>query len=364
MISALIPNPYYGRGIATDPRLTHKGVSIDSKHPLSLLAHCPAHAATPLINQSQLAKQLGIEALYIKDERQRMGIGSFKALGAAYAIASCAYDAIGEKIGDLTYAKTALAGQVFVTASAGNHGLSLAAGARIFGAKAVIYLPQTVPSAFTQRLETYGAEVRVEGEDYEAALKAATNAANDNAWHLLSDSSWVDDQEHCESGYKVMEGYLVMADELVKELTPPPTHIFLQAGVGGLAAAIAGYVRAHWQEAPAIYVVEPALAPTLYASIESRKPTEVAAGEASIMGRLDCRAPSYLALYTLAHCANYFMTLDDQTVIEAIKPLAGLGLATSPSGGAGYAALSAMATQGELPKETRALIILSEGEVA
>ena len=141
----------------------------------------------------------------MKDERGRMKLGSFKALGAAYVIAR---DASIRGADDI---HAALRGVTYVTASAGNHGLSVAAGARVFGADAVVFLAATVPEAFADRLRRQGAHVSsVTGDTYEASMAAAQRAASENGWVLLSDSSW---PGYTEIPAQVMEGYLAMAAE-------------------------------------------------------------------------------------------------------------------------------------------------------
>ena len=174
-------NPYCGQGLPDLP-LTP---SQDAQAVARLLALCPNHTQTPLLDLPDLARRAGIGTLRVKDERGRMGLGSFKALGAGYAIAHQAASVVQ---GD-DWAR-ALAGRIYVTASAGNHGLSVAAGARLFGARAVIYLAETVPEAFAIRLRAKGATIVRAGATYEESMQAAEEAAAAQHWTLLSDSSW------------------------------------------------------------------------------------------------------------------------------------------------------------------------------
>jgi diaminopropionate ammonia-lyase len=270
-----------------------------------------------------------VAQLWTKDERARMNLGSFKALGAAYVIARHA-----EELSPVPGAST-LKGRTYVTASAGNHGMSVAAGARIFGAGAVVFLSSTVPEGFAARLRTQGAEVVRAGADYAASMEAAMQAAEDNGWILLSDSSW---DGYTELPRILMEGYLQMAAEAAAQCSDVPTHIFLQAGVGGLAGAVAAYARKIWGDAPRIVIVEPDAAPALQASIEAGK-CVFADGPDSIMGRLDCKEPSLIALNGLARDADDFLTLSDEEVIACLPELERHGLATTASGGAGVAAV-------------------------
>ena len=252
--------------------------SVDVEAPRTLLTRCPNAAETPLVDVPTLAEAADVAQVFIKDERGRMGLGSFKALGAAYVIARDA-------------AKGPVQGVTYVTASAGNHGMSVAAGAQAFGARAVVYIAETVPEAFANRLRALGAEVRREGAIYEDSMAAAAEAADDYAWPLLSDSSWAG---YVERPHPLMEGYLVLMEEAVRQMPGPPTHIFLQAGVGGLAAAAAAYARLAWGRAPRIIIVEPEAAPPIFTSAEAGKPV-ITDGTSSSMGRLDCKEASLIA---------------------------------------------------------------------
>ncbi|WP_298836817.1 pyridoxal-phosphate dependent enzyme [uncultured Roseobacter sp.] len=314
-----------------------------------LLALCPKHAVTPLREAPDVAKAAGVSTVFIKDERGRMGLGSFKALGAAFAIAG---DARRKRRGDW---QSALTDRVYVTASAGNHGLSVAAGARIFGAQAVIYLAETVPEAFAQRLTATGARVVRAGQTYEQSMQAAADAADANGWQLLSDSSWAG---YTEWPGAVMQGYLQMAAEITDEMTRAPDVILLQAGVGGLAASLSAHFRNIWGDAPVIIVVEPEAAPALTESI--RAGTLVNAdGPVSAMGRLDCKTPSLVALEGLARDADLFVTISEAEAGDAVAKLSDMGLATTPSGAAGLAAL--LAGLPECGPGTTVLTVMSEG---
>ncbi|MEM9642242.1 MAG: pyridoxal-phosphate dependent enzyme [Pseudomonadota bacterium] len=321
---------------------------VDAANVARMLKLCPAHCETPMRSSPALSDLAGVDAVWIKDERQRMGLGSFKALGAAFAIARAAAEVGAEDW------ESALAGRTFVTASAGNHGLSVAAGARVFGAQAVVYIAETVPDAFALRLASYGARVAREGSNYGASMTAAETAARANGWTLLSDSSW---DGYTEPARHIMEGYLQLAVEAVGQVEEPPTHILLQAGVGGMAAAVAAYARHVWGDRPQIIVVEPAYAPALFESIRDGR-IVTADGPDSIMGRLDCKTPSIVSLAGLSRDADLFATISEEEARTGIATLAQHGFETTPSGGAGLAALLAGLGLGQ---GARVLVVLSEG---
>ncbi|MEP3233439.1 MAG: pyridoxal-phosphate dependent enzyme [Hyphomicrobiales bacterium] len=305
---------------------------------------------TPLVNSTALAQEFGIGSLHIKDERGRMGLGSFKALGAAYVIATMA-----KNTGNADKS-TALAGETFITPSAGNHGLSLAAGAQKFGANAVVYIAETVPKNFAERLRNLGATVVREGHDYEASMVAAMKAKEANGWTLVSDTSW---DEYYKITHLLMEGYVRLADEAVREASQKPTHIFLQAGVGGFAGAIAAFLREKWGDEPLIYVVEPDEAPALIESIKVGKCLNTTGGESS-MGRLDCKEPSLIALAGLARDADYFITISEEQGEQYMPMLADHDLATTPSGGAGLSAVFAGGKELGLDENSRVLCFITE----
>jgi diaminopropionate ammonia-lyase len=345
----LLHNP---RSTEAPPRLFRASAA----RPLALLQHCPAYAPTPLRDLPELAGALGIAALRVKDESERMRLGSFKALGGAFAVAQMIADAaatsdlLGER------AKGVAANMTFITASAGNHGLSVAAGARVFGARAAIVLAQAVPEAFAARIRALGADViRVQGS-YEDSVAQAVATANTNGWLLLADGSW---EGYVERPALVMEGYCVLAEECRVEMAARgdwPSHVVLQAGVGGLAAAVAGHIRETWAEQPSIVVAEPEAAPCLIESVRAGRLTR-AGGPVSNMGRLDCKEASLIAFEALRRDADLFVTVSDEAAAAAAEKLAGQGIATTPSGAAGLAALEHL----QLDSGSRCLAIVSEG---
>lgn len=322
--------------------------STDARRAQALVDRCPVAAQTPLSAAPTIATQANVQDVWIKDERGRMGLGSFKALGAAYVIACDAQE------GDVRK-------RTYVTASAGNHGMSVAAGANAFGAASVVFIAQTVPESFAARLETQGARVVREGETYEDSLRAAEKAADENGWVLLSDGSW---HGYIDRPYRLMEGYTILMAEAIEQLPQAPTHIFLQAGVGGLACACAALARERWGDAPRIVVVEPDAAPALRGSIVAGKAVE-SSGPVSDMGRLDCKMPSIIALKGLARDADDFVLISEEEGQAGAALCTTAGFASSPSGAAGIAALVAVeadqrAAMG-ITAQSRILCVMSEG---
>ncbi len=311
--------------------------------PRALLAACPVYAPTPLLPMT------GPDGgpLLVKDETNRMNLGAFKALGGVYAVARLideAWIAAGnpalEPQDYMTDAVRAFAaGMTFVCASAGNHGMAVAAGARIFGARARIFLAKDVPSGFETRLrDRQGAEVVRAGDTYEQSVEAAKRNAAETGAILLADGSW---PGYVHPPSLVMEGYTAMAEELRESFEVSgewPSHVFLQAGVGGIAGAITHMIRANWAVQPEIIIVEPDAAPCLLESHKAGKPVAVQ-GPSSNMGRLDCKEPSIIAHGIMQRCNVRFVLVSDGEAADAARWLGEHGLATTPSGAAGLAGL-------------------------
>ncbi len=340
---------------------TIPGFNPDPDRPRALLAACPVYAPTPLMT---LAGPDG-GPLVVKDETNRMNLGAFKALGGVYAVARLideAWTAAGnpplEPQDYMSDAVRAFAGgMTFVCASAGNHGMAVAAGARIFGARSRIFLAKDVPAGFETRLrERQGAEVVRAGDTYEQSVEAAKRNAEDTGAILLADGSW---PGYVHPPSLVMEGYTAMAEELRESFEASgewPSHVFLQAGVGGIAGAITHMIRANWAVQPQIIIVEPDAAPCLLESHKAGRPVAVQ-GPSSNMGRLDCKEPSIIAHGIMQRCDVRFELVSDGEAADAARWLGEHGLGTTPSGAAGLAGLL---RHGPCP---RPLIIVTEGTV-
>lgn len=346
---------------------TPRDFRVSPERPLGLLRACPAYSPTVLHDATALAADFGIDRLWLKDESNRMGLGSFKALGGAFAVAQMLRDATELALGAMIEAedmtsdvvRTLASGMTFITASAGNHGLSVAAGARLFGARAVIVLSETVPKPFGARLEALGATVQWVPGSYKDSVAHAISESETKGWQLLADGSW---PGYTEPPAIVMEGYSVLAEECRGSFEKNdvwPTHVILQAGVGGLAAAVAGHVRVHWTEQPTIIVVEPEQAACLQRSVEAGVLSH-APGAVSDMGRLDCKDASLIAFEALQRDADVFVTISEAEAMAAVERLERDGIQSTSSGAAGVAVLM-NAVDLDLDANSRCLAIVSEG---
>ncbi len=218
----------------------------------------PGYRPTPLYQLKGLATEAGVANIWYKDEASRFGLGSFKALGGAYAVLRC----IQAETGAMT----------FTTATDGNHGRAVAWGARMFGAQSVIFLPASCSANREAAIAAHGARIVRTGLNYDDAVRECVRAADRNGWRMVSDTSW--------NGYVdvpriVMQGYTLLVDEVLAQLSVDLTHIFVQAGVGGLAAAVCAYL---WQQLgnrrPRFIVVEPEGACCVMASALAGTPTK------------------------------------------------------------------------------------------
>jgi diaminopropionate ammonia-lyase len=332
------------------------------------------YAPTPLLDLPRLAASAGVASLRIKDESGRFGLGSFKALGGAYAVANLltaelarrgvAQSAASADLADGQFSDRTAA--ITVTcATDGNHGRSVAWGAQRFHCRCVIFVHRTVSQPRVDAIARYGAKVvRVPG-NYDDAVREADRQAKANGWFVVSDTSY---PGYTEVPRDVMQGYRLMADEVADQWNgPPATHVFVQAGVGGAAAAVSVQLRARFAPSPLLVIVEPDHAACLLASAKAGTPTVVHGDLETIMAGLACGEPSLLAWQELERAAAAFMAIPDEAAIECLRLLAGEGVAIGESGVAGLAAFLLAAADPaarrtlELTGDSRALMFGTEG---
>lgn len=336
------------------------------------------YTPTPLVALPALAKEQGVASIHIKDEGQRLGLKSFKALGGGYAVAMLVLEEASRRLGrtlvpyDLVTSpvRAVAATMTVACATDGNHGRSVACGAKNAGCRAVIFIHAGVSQGRADAMAAFGAEIRrIEGS-YDDSVRIAAETAEREGWTVVSDTSW-DGYE--EIPLTVMQGYTAMVGEALDALAEPPTHTFLQAGVGGLAAAVAAYVYQRLgSRAPKVVVVEPERAACLFASAKAGKPVVIPHGEPTIMAMLECATPSPIAFEILNALADGYVTLCEHEAADAMKrlanPLAGdTPIVTGESGCTGFAGfLACMADDAArlhlgLGPQSRILVINSEG---
>ncbi len=337
-----------------------------------------APTATPLVDLPDQAQQLGLARFSVKDESLRSPLGSFKALGAPIALVRLLLRAHPDLApGDVLSGRAAdrLRQHTVISATDGNHGRALAAAARDAGCPCVIVLHAEVSDEREQAIAAYGAQiVRVAG-NYDDSVREAARLAAVNGWQVVSDTSY--------DGYEeiprdVMQGYSTIAAEVDEQTAGQPgfTHVFLQGGVGGLAA---GLVSWWWESAgaerPRFIVVEPAQADCLLQSAIQGRPASATGSVDSVMAGLACGDTSPLAWRFLEPAVDDFMTVDDTDAVAAMRALAAgsagdVPLVVGESGAAGAAALRvlcadpALRQQAGLDATSRVLVISTEGATA
>ncbi|WP_147023203.1 diaminopropionate ammonia-lyase, partial [Microvirga aerophila] len=255
-------------------------------------------------------------------------------------------------------------------ATDGNHGRSVAQGAQLVGARAAIFVHAGVSEERVAAIARFGAQmIRVEGT-YDDSVAEATRVAAEKGWTIVSDTSW--------PGYEripglVMQGYTAMVREALRQLPEPPTHVFVQSGVGGVAAAVSGYLSLVLGDRRATFVVvDPARAACVYESARAGHPVKIEHGEPTVMAMLECYEPSLVAWRILSRVADAFMTVDEEDAVAVMNRLArpdgaDPAIVAGESGGAGLAGFMRAAADPEirdalrLTNASRVFLINTEG---
>lgn len=290
----------------------------------------PEYKKTPLWKLSDLARELGIGDIFIKDESYRFGLNAFKALGGSYAVAKYLAKCLGQEKLSYEYfvsneAKEKIGELTFVTATDGNHGRGIAWTAARLGQKAVVYMPKGTVLERVERIRDLGAEVIVTEENYDGAVRLAQEMSQKKGMVLIQDTGW--------KGYEtiprwIMQGYLTMALEADEQLgkcgDKPPTHLILQVGVGSMAASVIGYFRHKYgKRSPRILIVEPNRADCGFRSIKSGtgNPCRVDGEMSTIMAGLACGELSSLAWPILESYGEVFFSCSDSLAAEGMRIL-------------------------------------------
>lgn len=308
------------------PASAKKVLSIkEADEALSEISSWAGYQQTSMYSLDKLAAHLDCGQIMYKDESQRFGLGSFKALGGAYAVlrlVASQYHAIHNRqisladVRDGAY-KEFTAKMVITTATDGNHGRSVAWGAQNAGCVCRIYIHREVSEGRQQAMEAYGAEViRIDG-DYDDSVRLCAAESADNGWFVVSDTSY---ENYMSVPRDVMAGYTVIASEALQQIEQPLTHVFIQAGVGGLAAAIcAGLWMETGADRPQMVVVETEHAACWLQSIKAGHPVVVEVSHETVMAGLSCGEVSQLAWDVLSQCIDHVITLGDDQVAAAMR---------------------------------------------
>ena len=320
----------------------------------------PMYAPTPLVSLNDTAGALGLGAVYIKDESWRFGLNAFKVLGGSYAIGSFLAGKLGipmenagygllvspetrEKLGDIT----------FVTATDGNHGRGVAWAATQFGQKSVVYMPKGSALERLENIRAAGADASITELNYDGAVRLANAHAREYGWTVIQDTAW---EGYEEIPTRIMQGYMTMGLEAYEQLPEPPTHIFLQAGVGSLAGAMTGlFSQLYGEKRPVIVIVEPNKADCLFrtARADDGKLHFVTGDMDTIMAGLACGEPCTIAWEILRDYADHFLSCPDYAAAQGMRLLSrpagnDRSIVSGESGASTFGALSELMTDPRL----------------
>ena len=268
------------------------------------ISNWEGYKPTPLIDLNKLSKNYNLNKIFYKDESKRFKLKSFKALGGAYAVEKIS---AGNK--DI----------IVSTATAGNHGKSVAWGAQRLGLKSKIFISENVSESRAKDIASFGAEIiRVKG-NYDDSLKACITQSTENNWEIIQDVAW---QDYELVPKLTMSGYSVMIKEISEQTNHYITHIFLQAGVGGMASAVIAGVARYFKRIPRIIIIEPESADCVLASIDNSKLTKVEIKKESIMGGMSCGEVSLVPWQIIKNSVNNCLSLSDDNIATTVAMLA------------------------------------------
>src|ERR687895_283725 len=359
MSARLFVNPSVGRESGPPDRA-----------PLDFHRKLPDYHPSPLVPAPELAARLGLGGLQVKDESVRLGLPSFKILGASWGV----YRALEQRLGDLEVGDTIgeladvlAAHQPLALAAAtdGNHGRAVARVARWLGLEARIFVPEGTASARITAIQSEGASCEVVAGGYDDAVARSAREADDRCL-VISDTSW--------PGYTdvprwVIEGYSTIFweidDELGRRATPAPDVVLIQLGVGALGAAAARHF-ARAQPRPVLIGVEPARAACVLASLEAGEVVTIPGPQDSIMAGLNCGTPSPVAWPDVSGGFHAVVAIDDERARQGMRLLSEAGIVGGETGAAGLGGLlqlrsSESAASLGLSDDARVLVLCTEG---
>ena len=340
----------------------------------------PGYAPTPLVALHDIARSIGVNVVYYKDESARFDLMNFKGLGGPYAVARHLMSVVEQKTGQTPGMEDILSGrhaeqirnETVCCATDGNHGCSVAWAARMFGCRAVIFIHATVSDGRERAIKSFNAEVRRSSGNYDDCVREAASVARREGWTVISDTSY--------PGYTtipldVMHGYTVMAEEAFDQMPGrrPPTHLFLQTGVGAMAASVYAHARQRFgRDCPITVLADPSRAACWFRSIEAGQPVDIVGDIDTVMAGLACGKVSLLAWDILKHGANAVVAVEDADAEACMRNLAAGGSNTVPivageSAVAGLVALLAVSGDKStrekltLNAESRVLVFGTEG---
>ena len=292
----------------------------------------PGYKMTPLRSMPNLAQMLGLGGIYIKDEAQRLTLNSFKVLGGSYAVSRYIQKMLGLSDEETTYeyltspeCHAKLGNLTFAAATDGNHGRGIAWASMKLGLPCVIYVHKETSQARIDAIRGYGATVEIIDGNYDDAVRKMAEDAAANGWTVISDTSW---PGYTEIPTWIMQGYSTLMLEAQEQLLgvglSKPSHVFVQAGVGAMAASVIGFYTALFPDDPPIFiVVEPDKAACVFESIKAGdgRCHSVKGSLDTIMAGLACGDPSPIAFEILEHTADFFLSIPDYIAARGMRIL-------------------------------------------
>jgi diaminopropionate ammonia-lyase len=346
-----------------------------TRSPLELHRRLPSYEPSPLRSAGSLARRLGVSTVWVKDESLRLGLPSFKILGASWGI----YRALEARFGpfDSWQAVDDLASQLarraplgLAAATDGNHGRAVARMARLLGLQARIFVPKGTARARMEAIRSEGAHCDVVDGSYDDAVARSAEEEGERCL-VISDTSW--------PGYEdvpgwVIEGYSTIfweiSDELARRREPEPDAVVVPVGVGALGAAAARHYRQRGATRPALVAVEPIGAACVLASVEAGGRVTIPGPHDSIMAGLNCGTPSIVAWPDVSRAYDLYIAIEDDTARDAMRALAQEGMVAGETGAAGVGALLEIIERPEadetrshlgVSRDSRILVLCTEG---
>ncbi len=332
----------------------------------------PEYRETALVRLDALAEELGVRAVFVKDESTRFGLKAFKGLGGIYALYCAVCDQLGLRRDQVSFAqlqapplRERVERMVFATATDGNHGKGVVWAASKLGCSAHVYMPRGSSPLRAQAIRDAGrAEVLITDLTYDGAVRYAARMAEEKGWTLIQDTSW--------PGYEqiprtIVQGYTTMAWEAAAQLDTAgerPTHVFLQAGVGAMAGGVLGYLRSRYAAAPlTAAIVEPREVACIFrsAQVHDGAPHEAVGSGVTIMAGLNCGEPCTVVWPILRDQADFYFSCPDWVAAHGMRLLHRAGV-TSGESGAFTAGLASMLARAELA-DWKAALGLDENAV-
>ena len=319
-------------------------------------ASFPIYQPTPLTSLPGLAQALGVKEIRVKDESFRFGLNAFKVLGGSYAMGRYIAQRLGEDITALPASRilspeirARLGDVTFVTATDGNHGRGVAWTAHQLGQHSVVYMPKGSAPERLHNIQAEGADASITDLNYDEAVRLANRQAQEQGWVMVQDTAW---EGYTDIPLWIMQGYTTMGYEIVRHLesegAPPPTHLFLQAGVGSMAGAMAGFFSSYYEEQrPFLTIVEPNKANCIFRTAQANDGTLhfVTGDMDTIMAGLACGEPCTIAWDVLRECADAFLSCPEYAAADGMRILAAPQRGDTPivSGESGAASLGCAA---------------------